>query len=222
MIDLLQLKYFAPLCILFFFIFIFREIVSFKRILPVKYFLTPLVTLSIMLFVLLSINIFGLSQYSLLILLGLVISLVADTLLMIEEISFFKNGLVFFLMTHVLYMGAFSLNFRFQSWHAAVGGVLLTLMIVIYRKIYLVKRKHDFWVLLYMIVLSAMCFLAFSFLGSGSPLRAVLLPVGATLFVISDAVLAINTFVKKIPHSTVLTWSFYAPAKFLIALSCFF
>jgi uncharacterized membrane protein YhhN len=50
----------------------------------------------------------------------------------------------------------------------------------------------------------------------------VLLPAGAVLFVISDVVLAINTFVKKIPHSTVLTWSLYAPAQLFFALSCFY
>jgi uncharacterized membrane protein YhhN len=52
--------------------------------------------------------------------------------------------------------------------------------------------------------------------------KAALLPVGATLFVVSDAVLGINTFVRRIPHSTVLTWSLYAPAQFCIAVSCFF
>ncbi len=222
MMELLQIRYFTPLCGLFFVVLVLREYFAFKTRLAFKYFFTPAVTFCIILFVLLSIHVFGLTQYGLLILLGLSVSLVADTLLMIEEISLFKNGLVFFLLTHCFYIAAFSLNYRFEYWHLFAGAVLFISMAVIYNKIYKAGKSHNYWVLLYMVILSSMSFLAFSYLGSGSAQRAVLLPVGAALFVISDSILGINTFVKRIPHSTVFTWSFYAPAQFLIALSCFF
>jgi hypothetical protein len=44
--------------------------------------------------------------------------------------------------------------------------------------------------------------------------------LGATVFVISDIVLAVSAFLSPIPHSTVFTWALYAPARLMIALSC--
>jgi len=66
-----------------------------------------------------------------------------------------------------------------------------------------------------------MAFFAWGRLGASISRHTFFIALGATLFVVSDLLLAINAFIRPIPHSTVFTWSLYAPAQFLIALSCF-
>lgn len=222
MADLFEIRYFTNLFIVFTVIFLLREYFSFRRILTAKYVLTPMVTMSIIMFGFISLNATGVNRYSVLILAGLLLSMVADTLLMIEEISFFKLGLIFFLLAHCAYIGALSLGYRFQPWNIIVAALFIVLIGGFYWVICRSYGEHHPWVLLYMVVLAVMCFIAYSYMGIPGSMRAVLLPVGSTLFFISDGILAVNTFVKKIPHSTVLTWSLYAPAQFFIVLSCFF
>jgi len=216
-----DIQYFTPLFLVFASVFLLREIFSFRKVLGAKYILTPLVTLSLVLLGVLSFYTAGVNRYSVLIITGLLFSLVADTLLMIEEMSFFIQGLVFFLLAHCAYIGALSLGYGFVPWHGAVAAGLAVLIAVFYWVIHRNYGEHHPWVLFYIVVLAVMCFFAYGHISGGEGRRAVLLPVGATLFFISDGVLAVNTFVKKIPHSTVLTWSLYAPAQFFIVLSCF-
>lgn len=87
------------LCI-FFVVLIAREILVYKENKTAKYLLTPLITLSIAVMVIYSFFMKGPQAYTALILLALLTALVADTLLMIIEISLLPYGLVFFLMTH--------------------------------------------------------------------------------------------------------------------------
>ncbi len=217
-----SIDYFIPLLFAFAVVLLLREFFSFRRLLPAKYLLTPLVTFCVILFALLAMHSTGMTRYSTFILVGLVLSLVADTLLMIEEISLFRHGLVFFLAAHCFYLGAFTIGYSFRPWHAAAALVLCPGVLLFYRKIFRTTGTHHVSVLVYMFVLAAMLFFAASHVGDFGSTRPVLLPAGAALFVVSDVVLAVNTFIKKIPHSTVLTWSLYAPAQLFFALSCFY
>jgi len=217
-----SIDYFVHLLFAFAVVLLLREFFSFRRLLPAKYLLTPLVTFCVILFALLAINSSGLTRYSTFILMGLVLSLVADTLLMIEEISLFRHGLLFFLAAHCFYLGAFTIGYSFSPWQVAAALVLSVGVLLFYRIIYRKSGAHHVSVLLYMAVLSAMLFFAIAHVGDSESTRPVLLPAGAALFVVSDVVLAVNTFIKKIPHSTVLTWSLYAPAQLFFALSCFY
>lgn len=219
MVNLFEIKYFIPLFGVFAVIFLLREYFSYKKILAAKYIFTPLVTVAIILTALLSVYVFGLHRYSVLIIMGLVLSLVADTLLMIEDADLFKEGLIFFLMTHLLYTGAFFLGYKFKGYHIILAAGFIIFIVLYYRK--LSSSGFKYWVLLYMFVLFAMCFFACSRLDNIKTAGDILVPLGAVLFIVSDFILSINTFIKKIPHSTVLTWTFYAPAQFLIAISCF-
>ncbi len=221
MTDLLLIPRFVPCLVFFFIVLLIREFVSFRRILPAKYIFTPFVTLSVIAFALLSAGVSGIDRYTTMIVVGLLLSLVADTLLMIEEVSLMKQGLVFFLLTHVFYIAAFSQGYTLHGWHAALIPALLSFIALFFRKIRTASSGMNVMILLYMAVLCTMCFFAFSHLGPPWGRRSVLLPAGALLFVVSDCILALNAFGKKIPHSTVLTWSLYAPAQLFIALSCF-
>lgn len=221
MTDLLLIPRFVPCLVFFFAVLLVREFVSFRRILPAKYIFTPLVTLSIISFALLSASASGFSRYTLLITVALLLSLVADTLLMVEEINLFRHGVIFFFLTHLCYIAAFSGGYSFQLWHAAVMLALPAGLTLFYRRLDIPSTLMRVMIICYMAAIGAMCFFAFSHLGAPWDRRSVLLPAGATLFFISDCILAINAFGGGIPHSTVLTWSLYAPGQLFIALSCF-
>lgn len=207
------------LTILFLSLFAIREYVAFKRKLALKYFFTPMLTFTIISIVLLSISLKGPSVYSMLVLTALIMALIADTLLMIEEINFLKNGIIFFLISHVFYVFAFTDGYTFQSWNM---GLIIFLAAASFLNIKLIKKgagKLFIPVIIYLIVLNLMGFFAITKLNNGFGLFETSLAIGAGMFIISDFILSINAFVKKIPHSTVYTWLFYAPAQFLFALS---
>ncbi|TAL39884.1 MAG: lysoplasmalogenase [Spirochaetes bacterium] len=213
---------FTQLAASFLAIFAVRECFALRGILPGKYLFTPLVTLSVILIALLAGRSGGLGYFTTMVLVGLLLSMVADTLLMIEESDHFIHGLVFFLLTHIAYIAAFAQGYAFKNWHWVLMLVLGMGGGAIYAKIKSASWKLNLAVGLYVAILASMSFYAWAWIDRPGTTRAVLLPVAATLFMISDSILAVNTFVKKIPHSTVFTWTFYAPAQFLIAVSCFY
>lgn len=206
----------------FFIIFVIREIVAFKKILPLKYVFTPLVTYTVIAIALyLSIS-SGFSRYDVFIIAGLLFALIADTFLMIEEMSFFKHGLLFFLLTHVCYIYALSIGYTISSADLIILVFIAMFAVMYYVMIHRTQGKRNIPVMLYMLVLSlVLMFGVGAFIKSFSQ-KSILIMAAAILFTISDAVLAYNQFVRKIPHSTVVTWSLYAPAQLLFALSCYY
>lgn len=209
----------TTLTALFLSLFAIREYVAYKRKLSLKYFFTPMLTFSVILIVFLSVAVKGPTVYSMLVLIALIMALIADTLLMIEETSFLKNGIIFFLISHVFYILAFKDGYTFQAWNL---GLIIFLAAASFFNIRLVKKGAGrllIPVIIYVIVLNIMGFFAITRLNSGFGLFEVSIATGAVMFIISDFILSINAFVKKIPHSTVYTWLFYAPAQFLFALS---
>lgn len=222
MIDIFSIQYFTPLLIAFFVILLIREYVSFRKILTLKYITTPLVTCSIILTCLLALNVQGIHYFSFMVMLGLLLSLVADTLLMIEEVNLFLQGLVYFLFAHVAYVAAFSTGYVFYTWNILLALAILAAALLYYRAIWKARGTHYIPALVYMIILGSMLFFAFTSLNNGINQRGLFITVGAIFFVLSDIVLGYNTFIRPIPHSTVLTWSLYAPAQMFIAISCYY
>lgn len=213
--------YLEYIIFLFFILFILREISAWKRILPLKYFFTPLVTLVIVLIPVLSIAGNGLKPYTVLVLISLLFALVADTILMIEEVQLLKPGMIFFFLGHVCYSVAFAEHYIFRIWNIVL---ILFLAVLSYFHINRLKLKAGNMLVpsvAYTVILDIMLFLAVAGTGGGISAVSVCTVAGAVLFVISDIILSINSFVKSIPHSTVYTWFFYAPAQFLIAVSTF-
>lgn len=209
----------TTLTALFLSLFAIREYVAYKRKLSLKYFFTPMLTFSVILIVFLSVAVKGPYVYSMLVLIALIMALIADTLLMIEEMSFLKNGLIFFLISHVFYILAFKDGYTFQAWNL---GLIIFLAAASFFNIRLVKKGAGrllIPVIIYVIILNVMGFFAITRLNNGFGLFEISIATGAVMFIISDFILSINAFVKKIPHSTVYTWLFYAPAQFLFALS---
>jgi uncharacterized membrane protein YhhN len=199
-----------------------RDFVAYRRDFRLKYLLTPLVTIAIVCVVLLGMLKVRVTPFAAWVFLALVFSLVGDTLLMIEESDHFTHGLVFFLLAHLCYIGAFSTGYEFRSWQLILAGVQILAALAFGARIWKGLGAYRAPVVVYLSAITVMVFFACAAFAGGLTERAVLLSVGALLFALSDAALALNKFVVTIPHSTVLTWILYAPAQFLIALSCFF
>ena len=207
---------------IFFIVFIMREIVAFKKILKLKYVFTPFITYIIIITAMYLTYVRGFTVYNIFIIAGLVFALIADIFLMIEEISFFMHGLFFFLLTHLCYVYALGINYHFGIKDIIIMLVIMVIFFSFYLVIHKAKGTLYIPVIVYMFVLSLVLMLAIgTFIKDEYP-RGAIVTIAAILFAISDGVLAFNRFVKTIPHSTVLTWSLYAPAQLLFAFSCYY
>ena len=150
---------------------------------------------------------------------GLCFGLAGDILLELEHGRYFAPGLGAFLVGHLAYLVAFTTGARLFSrwkpvlWLALLGGGLGA---VLWRGIEPSLRAP---VAAYIVVLCAMA--------AQARVRAAIRPspgtrlaaVGATLFVVSDAALAINRFGAPYPWSGVLILATYWMAQWAIASS---
>lgn len=200
-------------------IFIIREYVAWKKFLVLKYFFTPLITALAVFIVLSSIGCYGISLYSILVFSSLITALIADTLLMIEERSYLKNGIIFFMLGHLFYVSAFCTGISFKNWNVILIIIIAVINLIQLKLMKKYAGRMFVPVTLYVIVIDIMGYLAITKLNNGSGPYELSVAAAAVLFWISDFILSINAFVKKIPHSTVYTWLFYAPAQLLFAWS---
>ncbi|MCW1968717.1 MAG: lysoplasmalogenase [Anaerolineae bacterium] len=170
--------------------------------------------------------------YTLLIGGGLILSLIGDVALVYDQPRAFLLGMVAFALAHISYILAFLaaqtyLTVTSNIWRdLGSAAALFGLAFLVYR--YLRPHLGDLNkpVLLYIAIISLMLHRAISSAdyGAGVPLQPVLALAGATLFYVSDFILAINKFVFEadtVPdHALVL--GFYYAAQVLLALSTSF
>ncbi|MCL2026115.1 MAG: lysoplasmalogenase [Leptospirales bacterium] len=212
---------FFPLLAILALVFLVREYSTFKGILQLRYLLTPLITAIILFFAILSVDMYGMNLYRLLILSALTLSLVADAMLMLEVEKMTIYGMIYFLCAHIVYIFAFASGYSFMTWHAALALFFVCAILVFDAK---VGRNNTEVRLLLFFYSAALCtagFFALAGLSSGVTLSSVARASGALLFIVSDSFFAVNNFKKQIKHNSVITWATYAPAQFLFALSCF-
>jgi len=221
MIDIFNTTFFITLIVLLGSVFITREIVTYKGIRSLKYIFTPTITLLITLICVFSLNGGTIDRFKLFIVIGLLLSLIADTLLMIEEVDLMKYGIIFFLLAHISYIISFTSFFTIQLWNIIPFIVVFGGIALVFKKIKGKTDGMDIPILVYSLILGAMVFTAFILLNLDGSINTVFIVSGAVLFLVSDVILAVNGFVKEIPRASVIVWSFYAPAQLLIALSCF-
>ena len=205
---------------IFFIVLTIRETVTFRGKLFLKYIFTPLVTTSV---ILVAFHAYGNdpgSTYTVYIFCGLVLSLIADVLLMIVPMQFMLEGLIFFLVAHVLYIIGFSRDFVFHESAFIVALLIIIPMAFLYNILRKKAGKLAVPVLIYMGVISTMVFFAITGFVPGNPVKKGLIVGGALFFLISDIILALDAFVKEIPHATVFVWALYAPGQMMLAVSC--
>lgn len=181
------------------------------------YVFKPLATL-LMLCVVLATSQPLLRSYPLMLVAGLLLSTAGDVFLMLPKDRFIA-GLASFLAGHLCYIAAFSSDVAFGAgvlwwlpFYAAGGAVVVSL----WRKLPPALRGP---VLAYVLVIASMAGQAagrWSVLEDPAALSAAL---GAGLFVISDATLAINRFGRPFGAARAVTLATYYAAQLLIALS---
>ncbi len=149
------------------------------------------------------------------ILIGLVFSWLGDVLLYFE----FVYGLVAFLLAHLAYIWAFSRGCRWSGLLRAgipyAGAVLfygLALLVLLYP--HLDSKRIP--VLLYMVVILTMLITALARKQWVNRTCYWLSVAGALLFVLSDSLLAIRSFICPYPFSGLLIMGMYTLAEFLI------
>ncbi len=147
---------------------------------------------------------------------GLVFSLAGDVFLMLPSDRFIQ-GLLSFLIAHVLYMVGFTyLEGIPTGWTA---GVLLVVMGVMLYLLGPNLGKLKIPVIIYMLALLGMAWFASNALHGPYPSAAAYATLGAVLFVASDATLALNRFRQPFAAAQAVVLGTYFLAQWLIAQS---
>ncbi|MBN2079568.1 MAG: lysoplasmalogenase [Spirochaetes bacterium] len=212
---------FPILLVLFLAALILRQWGAFSSKRVLKYLFTPLVTASVAAIAFCSMIDDGITLYRSLILAALVFSLVADVILMVDEVDLLPHGIFYFMLAHGAFIAAFSLDYSFKTWHAAPALGIIVFIVLFNRAVRGRTGGHDHHVLVYSIVIGVMMMTAVAHAGYGYPRKAIFVIAGASLFLVSDLLIAFLTFIRPHPRESVIVWSLYAPAQLILALSCF-
>jgi len=186
------------------------------------YFWKPLSTLLVMLVCALSFtrpNVNG--TFTWLILLGLAFSLGGDVALMFRTDSAFLIGVGFFALAQLTYGFTFRL---LEGFHAPKDPVVIvpfitSMLFLIFMYKYLGRMRIP--VAIYALLISFMVCSAISTLFDHgfSPLRSALLVAGASLFYVSDIILAVDKFRRPFRLSRLANLATYYGGQLLIALA---
>ncbi len=155
------------------------------------------------------------------IIIALLFSWLGDVLLMLQGDNsvFFLLGLSAFLLAHMCYI----LFFHFVRTRENVKSRWYLLLIVVVYYTFLISilspglGEMKLPVRIYGIVISFMFMLAMQMLFIKNKTAGLSMMIGASLFVISDSVLAINKFYQPFPQAAVIIMLTYGLAQFFIA-----
>lgn len=189
------------------------------------YLLKPLSTLLVIAVALLAFRApGGMPRYTLWLTAGLVLSLGGDVALMFQERqAAFLAGLVLFLLAHVTYSLAFTLTGGFHPADWMPGAALAVVGVAAYLYLWPGLGNMKLPVALYVLVIAFMVSRAIStfFSPAFTQTQAWIIAWGATLFFLSDLLLALHRFrVKRKWHRANL--ALYYAGQFLIAFSASF
>jgi uncharacterized membrane protein YhhN len=185
------------------------------------YFFKPLSTLLVILVAALSFTRPAVQfEYTTWIIVGLSLSLGGDVALMFRSSGWFIAGLVLFLLAHVVYAGAFTVPNGFHPQDLVVGLCLAVAGVVVY--LYLKPGLGSMRgpVIVYILIICLMVNRAIStFFGETfTTTQAWLISLGASLFWISDLLLAVNRFRRPLRLEAFGLYLYYG-GQLLIALS---
>jgi alkenylglycerophosphocholine/alkenylglycerophosphoethanolamine hydrolase len=149
---------------------------------------------------------------------GILFSLIGDVALLSESDTAFQLGLVAFLTAHVIYIAANLGVAVWPGWTAGVAVVVALATVVLLRFVRPSAIVIRIATIIYGVAISAMVITAWATVGG--PLGwAPLAAVGALLFYVSDASLALNRFHRPIPHVAYLAMGVYWLGQLGIALA---
>lgn len=157
---------------------------------------------------------------------GLFFGFVGDVFLLFPHRTVaFGIGLFSFAAGHIVYGLYFSRFFQpippLSVVYACIVAIVYLFYIAYLFRILFPRLPKLFVapVLFYMAVLSFMSFSAFlAYASTGQPMLLVAY-IGTVLFIVSDSVLSLDTFHRRIDMARVIVMSTYIPAQLLIAVS---
>jgi len=186
----------------------------------IDYFVLPLLTFTAIL-----VGLLGLydnrSVAGLFVVAGLVFSVIGDVFNVQDQITY---GLSFFILAHVSYMAAFSLNTRFKPrWFLALIPASIMALIL--------AREYPVWSVnmdatmkidapVYMVFVTLMATFASGMFACSPGPHTALIALGGLVFWASDICVALSSFEKNVLAAKLVIW-LYIPAQLAIATLAF-
>ncbi|WP_412468527.1 lysoplasmalogenase [Pedobacter sp. KLB.chiD] len=154
---------------------------------------------------------------------GLIFAWIGDILLMFQNgnTSFFISGLMAFVVCHIFYIRAFTLDHKSNPHHKTpyflwVVGAFAIFCSGLFFYLQPKLGPMQFPVLMYAIIVTVMAIMAFNRYGKVNIFSFKLIFYGALFFLLSDSILAINKFAQPIPQSGALIMATYMIAQYLM------
>ncbi|WP_231459418.1 MULTISPECIES: lysoplasmalogenase [unclassified Pedobacter] len=202
-------------------IFIIQLYAEISGNIPVRNFSKPLIVLTLLVWLFTATNLKG--KFHKRIFTGLIFAMAGDVFLMYQanNSGYFIYGLVAFLLCHIFYIRAFTLDHKsnpnlknpFFLW--AVGALIIFCV-----GLFFYLQPHlgamQFAVLFYAIIITFMAIMAVNRYAKVNFLSYKVILYGALFFLLSDSVLAVNKFAFPIPQSGILIMASYMMAQYLI------
>lgn len=159
--------------------------------------------------------------YARLVLVGLILSVIGDMCLAANKNSFFVAGVFSFLLAHVAYSIAFTMQMPFAVAQLPILALLAIPAIGVF--VYLLPNLKTMAapIILYILVITFMLWRAISWgvFGDMSALRSALIIIGASAFYVSDFFVAQGQFKTPWKFSVVYCLVLYYGAQYLFAIS---
>ncbi|MBT2561618.1 lysoplasmalogenase [Pedobacter sp. ISL-68] len=207
--------------LIFFLVFVIQLYAEYANNIQLRNFSKPLIVVVLLAWLYLSTNLKG--RFHKRVFTGLIFALAGDVFLMLQtnRPSFFIYGLIAFLLCHIFYIRAFTLdhksnpNYKNPYFLWAVGGFAIFCSGLFF---YLQPKlgAMQFPVLMYAIILTIMAIMAVNRYGRVNIFSFKLILYGALFFLLSDSALAVNKFAQPIPQAGALIMATYMIAQYLM------
>jgi uncharacterized membrane protein YhhN len=206
---------------IFFLVFVIQLYAEYANNAELRNFSKPLIVVVLLAWLCLSTSLKG--RFHKRIFTGLIFALAGDIFLMLQSgrPNFFMYGLIAFLLCHIFYIRAFTLDHKSNPSHKtpyflwAVGAFAIFCSGLFF---YLQPNLGalQFPVLMYAIIICVMALMAVNRYGKVNIFSFKLILYGALFFLLSDSALAVNKFAQPIPQSGALIMATYMIAQYLI------
>lgn len=156
------------------------------------------------------------NKFDLFIIIALLFSLAGDAFLL-KNGKLFLVGICSFLIAHINYILAFT-----QNGFSLNLPLIIVLSLISLSFFLLIKnnlKKYSIPVSAYLAVITCMLYFSIVFFNTSGNVKGNLILIAASLFVISDLLLAINRFHFSFKYAQPLIYLSYFPAQLLFAFS---
>jgi uncharacterized membrane protein YhhN len=206
---------------IFFLLFVVQLYAEYTNKSQLHTFAKPLIVVVLLIWLYLSTNLKG--RFHQRIFKGLIFAWIGDILLMFQNDKphFFIYGLIAFVVCHIFYIRAFTLDHKSNPNHKTpyflwVVGAFAIFCSGLFFYLQPKLGPMQFPVLMYAIIVTIMAIMAFNRYGKVNLFSFKLILYGALFFLLSDSILAVNKFAQPIPQSGALIMATYMIAQYLL------